>query len=217
MHGSVDTSTRREDPTDLAESRKRRNRNEVVPTSRSMSNDKSHGSAWRLIRIWHVETISTAAHLANAPLFSRTSYCIVPSAWLQLGEPAQFDRILFALDLAYDKRNYVSSRSGDPAQMWWVAVGFELVNDKAMPGWAPDDDGERVMVRREGVHPALIDAAAARVIDAWRVDRAGIDTKPWTEAFTAIRFEEDGVTCHLVGFRDRASLFEATFAGSAAA
>jgi hypothetical protein len=170
----------------------------------------------QLVRIWHVETLSTVARDPNAVRFVRTSYCLVPASWTQLDEVAMRERILYALDLSYRFRNHQSARSGDPAEIWWVAVGFELVDAVTMPPTTHGDeevDLEYVSVRADrAIHPGVIDAAARQVVECWYVARPGLDAQPWTETFSAFRYDADD-TCHLVKFRDRAPMFEAAFGG----
>ncbi len=171
---------------------------------------------WQLIRVWHVETLSTVAGHPDAPRFLRTSYGIVPSCWRRFNGDEVRARVFYALELAYRSRNHQSAKSGDPAEMLWVAVGYEMVDAIEMAPlidpYDDDDDFERVSVRIDrDIHPDVIDAAAALVMEAWSKPRPGIDAKPWTETFTAFRYEEDGDTCHLVKFRERLPTFEAAF------
>jgi hypothetical protein len=168
----------------------------------------------QLVRIWHVETLSTVARDPNAARFVRTSYCLAPASWAKLDEVAIRERILYALDLSYRFRNHQSARSGDPAEMCWVAAAFELVHASTMPGSISGDEDdalERISVRADrDIHPDVIDAAIGQVLAVWSNDRPGLDAQPWTETFSAFRYDADD-TCHLVKFRDRAPMFEAAF------
>lgn len=174
--------------------------------------------SWQLVRVWHVETLDSVAHHPIAPRFLRTSYCLAPSTWKKLDDLALRDRLLYALDLSYRFRNYQSAKSGDKAEMIWVAVAFELVDKIAMAPYVDgdeDEDFERVTVRVDrNIHPDVTDAAVSQVIATWYAARPGMDAKPWTDAFTTFRFDEDD-TCHLVKSRDRAALFEASFGPNA--
>jgi hypothetical protein len=172
----------------------------------------------QLVRIWHVETLDTVAAHSNAVRFLRTSYCVVPFAWKKLDALAVRDRVLYALQLSYRFRNHQSAKSGDEAEMLWVAVAFEFVDKLEM---APtidgdeDEDHERVTVRTDlDIHPDVIDAAVSQVIATWYAARPGLDAKPWTDAFSTFRYDDDD-TCHLVKFRERAALFDASFGANA--
>lgn len=174
----------------------------------------SPSPSWKLVRVWHVETLSTVAQHPEAKRFLRTSYGIVPASWGSLSAQAMLDRVLFALNLSYGVRNAQSARAGDPAEMLWIAASCELVDEGSRSSPVEDAaDDELVSVRIDRpIHRAVIEGAAQEVIAARRSERDGIQTQPWQRAFSAFRFDEDGDTCHLLRHPERAAAFAAAFA-----
>lgn len=163
---------------------------------------------WRLLRIWHVETLSTIAHRSDAYTFGRTSYCVAPERWQALGREDLDARVGVLLAASYAKRNHLSAQSGDAAEMWLIAYDHEWVAPGTM---APEIDGEvdGVVLHNDEIHDALKERAChGWLSEARQTPRPGIDARPWKSGLSAFRVEESGETWHLVKRAEVDELFD---------
>lgn len=163
---------------------------------------------WKLLRIWHVEVLSTVAHRGDAVTFRRTSYCVAPARWEALDRDALDARVDVLLAASYAKRNHVSARSGDPSEMLLVAFDHEWVAPETMPPEI-DREADGMVVANVAIHASLKETACQRWLpEAGRVPRPGIDARPWRSGFAAFRVDETGETWHLVPRAEADEVFD---------
>jgi hypothetical protein len=160
----------------------------------------------RLLRIWHVEVLSSVASRPGASTFTRTSYCIAPERWAQLPAAELQRRCEMLLEASYRQRNHQTAQSGDATEMWWIGYAFEWVAPHEMP-IEPFAIGERVWLRASGVADALKFGALEAIEALLSAPRPGLDAKPWQDAFTAWAID-DGDNWKIAKYSERAAAFE---------
>ncbi len=170
---------------------------------------------WSLLRIWHVEVLSTVAHRGDAITFRRTSYCVAPERWQSLDRDALDTRVGVLLAASHARRNHVSARSGDPSEMLLVAYDHEWVARETMPP-VVDREADGMVVTNDAIHPLLKETACQSWLpEAVRVPRPGVDARPWRSGFSAFRVDETGETWHLMSRADSDEVFERLLCPSA--
>lgn len=158
----------------------------------------ARGMTWRVLRMWHVEVLSSVAARAEAHTFTRTSYGIAPESWAALPEAELVRRCEQLLDASYRRRNAQTAASGDPAEMWWIADAFEWLAPHEMPG-EQGDVAAHVWVKANGaVADGLLARAIAELAASWRLPRPGVDAAPWRDAFSAFAINADGAGWNIV-------------------
>jgi hypothetical protein len=153
---------------------------------------------WRLLRIWHVEVLSTVAHRSDAYTFKRTSYCVAPEGWQALGRDEIDARVCVLLTASYAKRNHIMAQSGDPAEMWLVAYDHEWVSREPMDP-IPSREVDGMVVNNEAISDDLKKKACLGWLsEVCRDPRPGVAARPWYSAFSAFRVDEGGQAWHLL-------------------
>jgi hypothetical protein len=163
---------------------------------------------WRLLRIWHVEVLSTVAHRSDAVTFRRTSHCVAPERWQAFDRNELDTRVGMLLAASYAKRNHVSARSGDTSEMLLVAYDHEWVARETMPPVAARE-ADGVIVCNDAIHEHLRERACHGWLpEAVGVPRPGVDARPWRAGFAAFRIDETGETWHLVSHAESGEVFD---------
>ena len=160
---------------------------------------------WALLRIWHVEVLSSVADKPNAHMFARTSYCVAPETWKQLSPDELGRRAGVLLDAAYAKRNHQMAQTQDPTPMWLVAYDQEWVAPDEMPALSPAQDA--LVVGNPNITPALVERAVADIDGLRGQARPGVKAKAWADAFSAWSVEANGETWNLLKYSDREPVF----------
>lgn len=160
-----------------------------------------------LLRIWHVEVLSSVADNPSASTFTRTSYCVAPERWAALPGAELQRRCELLLQASYRQRNAQTAQSGDATEMWWLAYAFEWVAPHEMPAETNVVIGERVWVRASS-GAAELKLGAIRTIGAMlAAPRPGLDATPWQDAFSAWAIDSDGESWKILKYSEREAAF----------
>jgi len=142
-----------------------------------------------LLRIWHVEVLSSVAANPGAVTFSRTSYCVAPARWESLAKDDLDRRVGVLLDAAYAKRNHEMAQTGDPTPTWLIAYDHEWVAADEMPASEPTHHA--VMIATADIATALVESAISQIDDLRGLARPGRASNPWQQSFSAWSVDDD--------------------------
>lgn len=139
--------------------------------------------AWQLLRVWHVEVLSSVADRPNAIPLARTSYAVVPGHWRSLPANELSARVGVLVEASYARRNQQMAQTADPTPTWPIGFAHEWVGPHSTPAREPRD--EAVTLTRSPVADAVVARALGEMKQLRAAARPGLDAQPWKAAFSA--------------------------------